>query len=567
MENKSQKKVSDLKLITLWIIVIFGYLLFVVEWFVIDRISGKPTGILTQSTTTLPQYSGWLSSFFTENAGQIATSSTNWTITFLRAVGSILCGVVVLKFGYRYAVLIMMGIMCVCFPFLIIGDPLNGHNQLTLLRPLSDSVKTQLSSLSSNLQVGQLLGPVMINGKTMLADGTSVELIKGLDGNSIGTAASITGYALFIIFRSTIAIGGTTLVVYTQPAIANLSSNRKKSILSNANLWGFNIGIAVVFTPFLFEQVQQVASQYWVYIMTVMILVVFANLCLFLWFESKIDHIFPQKQTKENMSLTTQPKSIDILKNKTTWKLIGVYGIVLILIVNPLTPAWFSILQTVSPSGSNGLISTGVYTTGLATLAIFWVIGYALGFVVFSPFNKTIYDKKRWMHFLLTANIVVLLIIIMFAATLGIGSAAGFALISIFSFIGGAFAWSLSSSNLILPYEFKDYKKNELPILFGFCWGFGYIAYTLFDITQSVFLQAPVLIQGKGTSILPGVIVSIVFFLGLIALANLIVKFFPACWIKDGDQLVQEMTRKWKLNEWQFVIANKQKNRYSELLK
>lgn len=181
----SVKKPSDLRLVMLWAIVLLGYLLFVVEWFVIDRIAGKPAGILDSNTKVLPNYDGWVNSFFANSAGSIAGSATNWSITLLRAVGSVLCGIVVLKFGYRYAVMIMMGLMCLCFPFLIIGDPLGGNNQLTLLRPLSKEVMGKLSSLSSQLHEGQLLGPVMAEGKTMLADGQTIDLVQGLDKNLI----------------------------------------------------------------------------------------------------------------------------------------------------------------------------------------------------------------------------------------------------------------------------------------------------------------------------------------------------------------------------------------------
>lgn len=575
----SVKKPSDLRLVMLWAIVLLGYLLFVVEWFVIDRIAGKPAGILDSNTKVLPNYDGWVNSFFANSAGSIAGSATNWSITLLRAVGSVLCGIVVLKFGYRYAVMIMMGLMCLCFPFLIIGDPLGGNNQLTLLRPLSKEVMGKLSSLSSQLHEGQLLGPVMAEGKTMLADGQTIDLVQGLDKNLIGTSSSIAGYALFIIFRSTIAIGGTTLVTYSQPLIASLSTQRRKSVLSNANLWGFNSGIVVAFVPFLFQSVQQAGTKYWVFILTALILIGFGILCVFAWFEKQMDPFMPQKQTKEQMQLGNQPSAGDILKRKATWKMIGIYGICLVVLVNPLTGGWWNILQAVSPASSfnvkdgvktlKPLEGAGGYFAGLPTLAILWVLGYGMGYMVFSPFNKTVYDRKRWLSFMFFMNALMVIVIVLFAATLGVGTAVGFAFVAIATFIGGSFAWSMQSTILILPHEFKEYKRSEVSVLFGYIWGFGYVIYTAFDITNSMFLEAPKLANPgmKGVSILPGAIAGVALFAGLLLAAIAIVVTLPSSYLKNGDELVSEMTKKWKLNQWQFLVASKEKNRYADLLK
>ncbi len=561
MQN-SVKKPSDLRLVTLWGLVLLGYVLFVIEWFVIDFIRGSAASLLTEQTSAVPQYGGWFSSFFVADAGFIPGQATNWTITLLRAVGSILCGVMVVKFGYRHAVMIMMGLMCVCFPFLIIGSPLGGHNELTLLRPASSEVISKLTKISSSLQQGQLLGPVQVGSQTMLADGTPVSLIKGINGNEIGTSASMTGYAFFIIFRSTIAIGGTTLIAYAQPIIASLSSNRKKSILSNANFWGFNVGLVIVAAPFLIPGVGRFATANWVWVVTFMILLVFAMLLVFAWFEKKVDHMLPQKQSKTNQSLSVRPSALSILKRKTTWKLLAIAGVGTILLINPLTQTWFNSLLAISGA------KKAIIPTARPILLILWVMGYLLGYFLLSPFNKTIYDKKRWLHFIFTADAVLVLLIVIFAATLGLNTVVGFTFVGIFTFIAGGFGWSLGSSILILPYEYKEYKRNEVSIIFGYVWGFAYVFYSIFDIITSVFLDAPRIATGNtSANILPGAIAAIVLFVSLLLVINWVIIYLPSSWIKNGDECVSEMTKKWRITQWQFVIANKAKNRYADLLK
>lgn len=99
-------------------------------------------------------------------------------------------------------------------------------------------------------------------------------------------------------------------------------------------------------------------------------------------------------------------------------------------------------------------------------------------------------------------------------------------------------------------------------------WGFAYVFYSIFDIITSVFLDAPRIATGNtSANILPGAIAAIVLFVSLLLVINWVIIYLPSSWIKNGDECVSEMTKKWRITQWQFLIANKAKNRYADLLK
>ncbi|MCK5782270.1 MAG: hypothetical protein KAH10_06745, partial [Flavobacteriales bacterium] len=62
---------------------------------------------------------------------------------------------------------------------------------------------------------------------------------------------NITGYSLFIIGRMFMAIGGTVLIVYTQPIISRFFNAKQKGIISSVNSTGFNIGAALPLILFM----------------------------------------------------------------------------------------------------------------------------------------------------------------------------------------------------------------------------------------------------------------------------------------------------------------------------
>ncbi|UUM20086.1 MULTISPECIES: MFS transporter [unclassified Mycoplasma] len=570
MNNLEQTKTKDYskQSIILWMIVMLGYLLFVVDWFIIAKVSGKPTAI--GSATLNP---GWSSSFFVASAGQIAAGATNWTITLLRVVGSILSGILVVKWGHRKAVIFMIAVMLLSFPILFIGTPLGGSNQLTLVRAYNPTEVAKASVTltgdiaAKNPTAGTLLGPVadLNNGYLLLADGTQAKAVIGLDGKVIGTSTSIAGYALFIIFRTFVAVGGTTLIAYSQPIIATMKSDRTKSLLNNSNQWGFNGGVIVTFLPFLAVSFTTFAQTYWLAFVLGTLILIFSNLVVFFFLSRPIAHLWPQAKKPDDEKLDIK----GLLSKKTTWKYISMFGIWLILVVIPLTGTYWNALKQISPIGFEKEITSGGLTFNSAFLGLVWVLGLLFGFSCIAAFAKTIYKRKAFLTLTYSASVFFLILVVITAATLGTSSVTGMTLIALFTFIGGGFAWGASGITLVLPHESKEIDKRYIALIFGFIWGFGYLIYTIFDASNTVIYDL-----GKNSA-LPltdphrhyiGATIGLTLFILVCSSVVFIIKKLPESYYNKDGQLV-ELTKTWRWNDWRFIVANKAKNRHAEILK
>ncbi|SYV95424.1 Uncharacterised protein, partial [Mycoplasma putrefaciens] len=61
-----------------------------------------------------------------------------------------------------------------------------------------------------------------------------------------------SGYILFLIFRTIMAIGGTMLTILFQPVAANFFSKKSKSIYSQISIAFFPLGSIISIIPFVF---------------------------------------------------------------------------------------------------------------------------------------------------------------------------------------------------------------------------------------------------------------------------------------------------------------------------
>ncbi|UUD35917.1 MFS transporter [Mycoplasmopsis citelli] len=563
--NKTKDKDYSKISIVLWGIVMLGYLLFVVDWFIIAKVGGTPTKI--GSVALNP---GWQSSFFVASPGAIANSATNWTITLLRVVGSILSGILVAKWGHRKAVVFMISVMLLSFPILIIGATLNGSNSLTLVRAYnSEAVVKAGASIQAyqdaKVAEGTLLGPVaQIGNSLVLADGTTAPALIGLEGGTIGTSSSVLGYSLFIIFRVFVAVGGTTLIAYSQPIIATMRSDRTKSVLNNTNQIGFNGGVAVTFIPFLSLAFTRFAQQYWLWFVLGTMILIFTNMIVFFRLSKPVEHLWPQPRKAGDEKLDIKA----LLAKKTTWKYITMFGIWLILVVMPLTGTYWNSLRQISPVLANAAsIKTSGFEAGQALLGLIWVFGLLFGFTCVAGFAKTIFKRKLFLSFAYVASAFFLILVIISAATLGTSSVAGYTLIALFTFLGGGFAWGISGVTLVLPHESKEIDKRYIALIFGFIWGFGYLIYTIFDASTAVIYEFSTSVSASGaTTHYPGAIALLSLFILVCLSVVFIIRTLPESYYnKDGE--LTPITREWKITDWRFILANKTKNRYADILK
>lgn len=454
-EQKLEKinKVTDKELFITWLIILFGYFLFVVNWFLIDQVAGNfmynPNGEASQT------WLGWSQSFFFKNPGSIATAATNWTITFFRGVGSFVAGWFIGRLGHRKTVLTMLTLMGLSFPFIVIAYPFDGNNALVLSQ--SSIFYEQRGDLISN---GSL------------------------------TKLTALGYSLFIIFRTLLAVGGTALISYTQPVIAKLSTIQKKTVLSVINPFGFNIGAAFSLGLFAYSaSLRMEAVKSWYIVCGAFIVLIFATFVLYFIFGKET--VLPkEKHTKMEPEVTI----LSTLKDKNVMKMCLMYGAWLVAVVWILTGTYSNGVVGASPYNKNGELTWVANTSRVA-----FVLGLVGGLFLISPFNKTRYDRSRFLmtqYSLGMLFVVVSFVLGFLGGNKNIGLAVGEV---IASFLAGVFLWGIQGTFLLIPHEFKGASPSKVGTQFGVLWGVGYMIYTLSDILLSVVVNAPSL-AGKDFS-------------------------------------------------------------------
>ncbi|QMT98477.1 MFS transporter [Mycoplasma tullyi] len=509
-EQKLEKisKVTDKELFITWMIILFGYFLFVVNWFLIDQVAGN----FTFNPDGNDIRAGWSQSFFFKNPGSIATAATNWTITFFRGVGSFVAGWFIGRLGHRKTVLTMLALMGFSFPFIIVAFPFNG-NALVLSQ--------------SNL---------FYEAKGDLISGGSLTKLTAL------------GYSLFIIFRTLLAVGGTALISYTQPVIAKLSTIQKKSALSVVNPFGFNIGAAFSLGLFAYSRTLRMqAQESWYIVCATFIVIIFATFTLYFIFGKET--VLPKdKHTKMEPEVTI----LSTLKDKKILKLCLMYGAWLVAVVWILTGTYANGVIGASPFN---FIKKGE-TGGLAwvgnTSRVAFVLGLVGGLFLISPFNKTRYDRST---FLMTQySLGILFVIVSFVfGFLGANKNEGLAAGQIIaSFLAGVFLWGLQGTFLLIPHEFKGASPSKVGTQFGVLWGVGYMIYTLSDILLSVVVNAPGLAGKDFTGQLnPAGITAFVMYVVIAMIFAVVAKILPKSGrIVNGEWV--PLTDKWPFMSYNF---------------
>ncbi|MDC4163588.1 MFS transporter [Mycoplasma bradburyae] len=481
------KKLTDRELIVTWAIILFAYFLFVVNWFLIDQLAGNfsynPNGDVKNT------WAGWSQSFFFKNPGAIATAATNWSITLFRGVGSFLAGWFIGKLGHRKTVLTMIGIMALSFPFIVVAYPFDGNNALVLSESKMFYEKT-------NDVIGQ--------------------------GGSL-TKLTALGYSLFIIFRTLLAVGGTALISYTQPVIAKLSTIQKKTTLSMINPFGFNMGVAFPFLLFAFStQIKLEATKNWYIICAAFILIIVATWILYFIFGKET--VLPnEKHTKMESDVTIK----SCLKDKNIIKLFVMFGAWLVAVVWFLSGTYSGI---VASSTFNKLSTEKVLPWATSSTKIAFVLGLIGGVFLLSPFNKTRYERRRYLMTTFSLGMIFIIASFLFGY-LGGNKNPGLAAGQIItSFCSGIFLWGIQSTILMIPHEFKGASPSKVGTQFGLIWGVGYVLYTLSDIVLSVITQGPSLAGVTYTAEqidpagLTAVILFIILSMSFVAMASILPK-------------------------------------------
>ncbi|MCT4469594.1 hexose phosphate transporter [Mycoplasma sp. HS2188] len=298
-----------------------------------------------------------------------------------------------------------------------------------------------------------------------------------LPGNGVG-------YAFFIILRTIMAIGGTMLIILTQPVVANFFNKKQKSFVSQFGVWFYPLGTIIAIVPFVFAANVALIRDNWQIVLTVLSALNVVPLIVMVIFGTKFD-VKKQEQS-------TEPKVNNwailgkYLKTKSTYVWILLYGGFLVAVVFPTS---FSIDLFTKISGVSA--STQLFGMSVSKIIRIWFIIF-LAAVFVGPITVGLWSKynlkRRWFitAALLTGIVFYILSMLTFVFGIAKGNLAALIFFFIFAFITGLSLWGIQGVTLNLPHEYKDNNPKTIGWMFALIWGFGYIFFTIGVIIMAI---------------------------------------------------------------------------------
>lgn len=400
----------------MWGIILAGYLLFCFNWMVMDNMKGAV------DLATGP--GGWVGSFFAQNpaAGSIVDQAPNWTLTAMRGVGALLAGWVLVKIGHKYSVTIAISL----------------------------------------LAFGGILGPLVALGGNQL--------------NVVGeTTTDHTGlFILFLLFRMAMAVGATTLIVYTQPVIADYFNERQRGLTNLVNSFSFNTGSMIAIAVLTFG-LKDVLVQNWIVFTSCVSIIAIVLLVLWLVFAENI-------ATPDDTSDTATYGGV--LKEKRTILFSIMFAMWLTWVVLYLTMVPGSFIQKINDKANFA-------SWYLGTWKILFLGGLFAGIPLFQWLNNKGTARKPVIMITLTIGILLTIITSLIGAYLidvnDTSTTQTLILVMFFltSFFAGMAGWGIQGYILGTTNHYEGATPKKQGILIGACWGLGYIGETIATIVSS----------------------------------------------------------------------------------
>lgn len=430
------------KLVFLWAMVLFGYFLFVVQWYSIGNFAGLAGG-------------GWGAAFFQPGTVQspFIRGVPNWMITLGRGLGSFFAGWLIVKFGHKYAVIAVLALCVASFPFIILGQ-----NQVW----------------------------------------NSASIAGGAKVTSDGVAAG--GFAGFVIFRVLLGIGGTTLITYTNSIIGKMPQS-KRPFHINTNTFGFNAGAFIANIFFVIPIINDATlnSKLWTGVLSGFVVLMGIVLLLYLIFgQETVAREIKNKQ--EN--LADAPNAVTfkaVVKQKDTWKIafLFILWLIAVVFINSSTmrqfieqsPANFRALAIDHALTTNKRVVSGVtsrYYWVWPLFICFFVAGFFGGSWLIPVFSKTRFHRTRYLVFLFGVSAVLSAAAIMSGYFGGYDNQIALAFMFVLIFLSGVFIWGAQSVCLSVPQQVMQTSAKYVGIAAGIIWGVGYFGYTAAELSLSL---------------------------------------------------------------------------------
>lgn len=375
------------------------------------------------------------------------------------------------------------------------------------------------------------------------------------------------GYVGFVVLRTIMAIGGTMLIILTQPVVANFFGPKQKALISQFGIWFYPLGTIISIIPFVIlgSNVESLQKN-WQLVFTLLGALSLIPLVVIGVFGTKFD--VPAKIEGQNAPKVAKRSGFailgDYLKKKSTYAWILLYGGWLAIAVFPT-----ALTHVIWPNMA-GITDAAVLPQFQKIAKIWQVIFLAAVFVgpisigLWSRFNL----KRRWfVGAIITLAVIFFIlstVVFVYGVAGGNGENAAIAALSdgkasagskyyvslvflyIFGFLTGLCTWGIQGVMLNLPHEYADRDPKTIGWMFSLIWGFGYIFYTIvFIIISVVPLSGTLSKQTVGLIQTIIIVVTTLIALGGVALLKEPrddAKTFP--WQKSPSMMEQKMEQK-----------------------
>lgn len=274
-------------------------------------------------------------------------------------------------------------------------------------------------------------------------------------------AVWMPNYWAYTVARMIMALGGSMIVVYMNPVVANYVSPEKKMIANALNTVSYNFGAFL--TAILFLSMNKVMRADWRVTMTAVSII---TVVLFIiWIAGSED--FDTKTNVTGNSIV-EYTYLDGLKDPFVWKYsLGFAGFVFLYILSITSfPAAF---PQYAPKINGSMIN--LLVTGFAILGT--VLGTKLGLTDISR-KKTMFISG-------------IIMIVSFAIVLYFSNISA-SIAYVFAAISGFFMFIQYPIYMNLAHEMKDMSPQKLTIIFGLLWAIAYSFYTVLTVIWSLIL-------------------------------------------------------------------------------
>ena len=382
-----------------------------------------------------------------------------------------------LKEGFLLWLLVLTGYMIFVFNWLVMDSMQGVYGESGgWINDFFSSEPSELLIQSVNYSITFMRGVgAFLAGYLIVKFGHRKSVLISLFFLSFGIFTSfLWSYWAFIAGRMIMAIGGTILIVYTQPIIAKYFKDDRNATnkLNLFNSFGFNFGAILATLPFIFWSNEILEN--WKIISSSLASASIIILLIYLVYGKEIE-ISSESITEEEKNNTSYKS---VMKEKNTW-LFGIsYIFWLTAVVATLTmvPKDFIIIH-------NEWWSSSEWATSV------WKISFLLGIIpgVFlgQAITRTTLPRKPFIIGALSIGTLFIVGAAVLAAFCG-SSLVGIIFVMILIFIAGTLLWGIQGVFFGMTYSYKGSTPKKQGILIGFIWGIGYMGFTITTILLSI---------------------------------------------------------------------------------